>query len=190
MSAIVVLLNLSPTVKIVMARGEEADKFRLLALGIMEEEDFAEPMITRGEMAAIVMRLNGVYDVGVFEGIDSFTDVDASNEYYGYIEYANRLRLMVGHDGQFQPERPVTGVEAVKILISVLGYDIAAERDGGYPMGYIFWAYSLGITNGSIAVTEAPLPRNDAIALISNAMDIEMLDVTTAESRVLSLTQI
>ena len=63
-------------------------------------------------------------------------------------------RIVVGvtggiGNGMFGPEDPVTYEQAVKMIVSALGYDLVANNKGGYPTGYLAVASSEGITKTS-----------------------------------------
>lgn len=55
--------------------------------------------------------------------------------------------------------------EAMKILVNVLGYDVMAQENGGYPRGYIAAAARLQISHGMNRSGEEPALRDDILCM-------------------------
>jgi hypothetical protein len=71
--------------------------------------------------------------------------------------------------------------EAVKIVVSALGYDEVAIRNGGYPLGYINTAYTEGIMSRSKpTAANAIVTRMDMAQLLYNALNTKVLAPTAA----------
>ena len=78
-------------------------------------------------------------------------------------------------DGQyFHPEREITKDEALKMLVTALGYALPAENGGGFYNGYRSLASKLKLTDG--ASDAEILSGNDAMMLLYNAMNTEMAE--------------
>lgn len=76
------------------------------------------------------------------------------------------------------PDRTITYMQAVKALISVLGYDYDANRKGGYPSGYLSCASGLKITKGTENTDpDAPLTYGTLCILLYNCLDVERVAV-------------
>lgn len=168
--ALAMLLLPVPYVPGVIAAGEDtaeelpldetADYLKLLALGIVEEDDdlIYEDTISRGRFLAYIIRMCG-YSGAVVTGStpNPFVDLDANNFYYGEVLAAYQIGLISGAgDALVRPDDPVTLAEAAKILAGALGYGEYCEAKGGYPSGYLAVAAQLGLLGGDITDTMTP----------------------------------
>ncbi len=151
------------------------------ALGIIQlDEDNAfrpDDSITRAEMAEIVTRLKITE-----EQIDSaqpttfFKDVESDHWASTYIGLASSLGIISGFEnGEFRPEESITYEQAIKMLVSLLGYGEYANNRGGYPMGYILLATEKKIIQGEEYTIGAEVSRGDIARLVYNSLEVDML---------------
>lgn len=98
-------------------------------LGVLKGNDDGsyapERVVTRGEMAKIItVMLNGGKDPTLGSGSSvMFSDI-ANHWAKNYIEYCASMDIIAGRgDGTFDPDGPVTGAAAAKMLLVALGYD-------------------------------------------------------------------
>lgn len=133
--------------------------------------------LTRAEAAAIMVRLTGQKDEAE-QGETAFCDVPESHWASGYVNVAEANGIVNGMgDGTFAPEKEVTYHQVVKMLLCVLGYEPAAEANGGWNGGgYLYVASRLGFTKGVPGEADACLTRMTAARLVYNALEIELLD--------------
>ena len=107
--------------------------------------------ITRGEMARIITQLDGHDDLEVFNMTGKkrscdFIDVSSKNPYFSSINYVSQTGIMNGYENSlFLPDKDITYNEAVKTIITALGYEPVALQKGGYPQGYLNVANELGL---------------------------------------------
>ena len=153
----------------------------LTALNVIEgyEDGSFRPdeIVTRAEMAKMiyVIRNGGSDVVTQYEGYKTpFTDVENVNHWAkGYIAYCYANGIIAGTSATtFEPDRAVTGQEAAKMALVLLGYDpdraglvgtawgtntinLATQKD-------LFKDYSTSITAGS--------PRQFAAQLLYNTL--------------------
>lgn len=81
------------------------------------------------------------------------------------------------------PDRTITYMQAVKALVSVLGYDCDANQKGGYPSGYLSSANKLNITKGTEKTAmDAPLTYGTLCILLYNCLDVERVAVVSYNS--------
>lgn len=160
------------------------------ALGIMEGFDDGtfrpDDTLTRGEAAAIMVRLLGLSERSVNPGETVFFDVDSKHWASGYIKRAKEEGIIAGMgDGTFDPEGVVTYHQFVKMIVCVLGYEPVALAHGGWEGGGYFFAGSKQVTNVIKGVenwlTEKrenePITRIVAAEMIYNALDVELMDI-------------
>lgn len=124
-----------------------ADFNVLKKLGIFDDFEItgSEDAVTRAQFAASVYRLFkfegfGASDEGQFIDVGSghFASKAVNTLYsLGYVSGVSREF--------FAPDSAITVNEAVKILVSALGYSDYAEVKGGYPVGYLAAARKLDI---------------------------------------------
>lgn len=159
---------------------------KLLALGIMEgdlenEEGEFLPQneITKVEFyVALVKTMSS--NTALNENIQDtpFRDLTASHWAAGYINEAITLNILRDYGEYLYPQDNVSYKEALKIVLDAMGYGEYAKRKGGFPNGYIRVAIEINLTKGVNTDFAAPLKRGEAAQLISNAVDISIMDIT------------
>lgn len=118
----------------------------LHALGMPENSHGAEDEITRGEFVVMLMSTLGfdVSDNATTRQI--FLDVKPEHEAASAIYHANSMNFISGVDeSHFYPDKKISFEEAVKIIVTVMGYGDLAQYKGGYPTGYVAIADSADI---------------------------------------------
>lgn len=134
--------------------------------------------ITRAEaikMICIAGNINPTYPT---EEKDMFDDVSSNHWAYQYVCTAKALGIVAGDEnGNFKPDDNITNEEIVKIIVCLLGYDVIAEGQGGYPAGYTAQATKLRITNGMNLDTKSPAIRNDVAVMVYRALDVPILTI-------------
>lgn len=140
-----------------------------------------EETVTRAQMAAIICRMLG-YETQAqsSEGTTVFTDVAGDHWASGYVNVTQAQGIINGYgDGNFGPEDKVTYEQAIKMIVSALGYDIAAARKGGYPTGYLAIASAEGITKRAGGKVNDAAARSTIAVLVYNALDVQLMDQNT-----------
>lgn len=170
--ALVLLMGFS-----VLASGNLEDLSRY---GIMQgDPDGAmrlEDEVTRAEMVKIILSAQNLGDYAKEQTHTKFEDVSIAYWASGYIHAAWQQGIIHGKsETVFAPEDAVTNEEAVKMLVTLLGYSQKAESMGGYPYGYMKMAEELGLLEGlNLTGTQNAL-RGDIAALVSTALDIPLM---------------
>ena len=107
----------------------------------MDDGSFApQSTVTRAQMAAIVYRLR-TGDASadpeykdksnMYAGYGDFKDVKDTSWYAGYVGYCANAGIIIGDgDGNFRPNSPVTGYEALVMLLRAMGYNQPNEFTG------------------------------------------------------------
>lgn len=136
-----------------------------------------EDGVTRAEMAALIARIQGYGETAKASANTGFADVPASHWASGYIANAAGMGIINGYgDGTFGPEDPVKYEQAVKMIMSTLGYTPFADKNGGYPTGYLAAAQrydvSLSVANAAVG-TDAN--RGTVAQLLANAIDTPLM---------------
>lgn len=147
----------------------------LSALGIMEGIDgdlMPEKILTRAELVTLLAR---VMNMEYSSGKMYFEDVPADHWAQGAISAAYEQGIINGVDStHFAPDSPVTIEQAVKMLVTALGYGGQAVRKGGYPTGYVNIAQKIDLLDKVGASNGLILRRNAAAQLFYNALHLEL----------------
>lgn len=169
------------------AEMNSAQAERLNSLGIMNGDPDGSlrlnDSITRAEAAKMLCIAKTTQDfIDSSEITDSFNDVPESHWAYRYICYAKKNGIANGDEnGNFNPEANITNAEITKMVVSLLGYSVFADINGGYPAGYMMAATRFGITDGLTLITDSSAIRSDVGIMINNALDTPLM-VNTSEN--------
>lgn len=138
--------------------------------------------VTRAQFSRMMLDLLGLSE-NMSGGALLFTDVNEDTEYAASINTAAKCELISGaDDGKFYPQREITYTEALKILVSALGYHPIADVNGGYSAGYIKCAQKAGLIKGTPSDWNAPITFDLAAQLVLQAAEAEILEVLTVEN--------
>ncbi len=165
-------LSLSAAANIAFAEEEPQDDRQmkgavLTALGILDGSMDYEQEITRQEFAQIVARF-------IEDNAGAGTEEDGGNG----VSVLINMGCIVGYeDGTYRLEDIMASEEAVKILVTMLGYWYPAEQKGGYPAGYLAQAAALGITDNVKLEPGAGLTGGVLIDMLYNTLDIEVMGI-------------
>lgn len=133
--------------------------------------------ITRAEfcqMIAKLLNLEDSYNPAALQKV--FGDVDGSYWGAGAIYALYGMGIVNGDEnGNFNPEDSIAFRDAVKIMVSALGYTVIANDIGGYPTGFMTEASRLQLLTDLDGVgDEDSLCRGDAAILMNNALEVEI----------------
>lgn len=120
---------------------------KLCAFGVLDKrsDDLSRP-VSRIEMVRYVTALYGK-EAAYMKGETNYVDVLSEHEYSGAVNFAYSKGIISPSD-YFFPERTVKYEEAVKMIVTALGYNEIAVSYGGYPNGYINVAFDIGLLKG------------------------------------------
>ncbi len=138
--------------------------------------------ITRAEFSKMIARLLNLDETFNPKALKQvFPDVDSDYWGAGAIYALYGMGIVNGDEnGHFNPEDNVTLQEAVKIMVSSLGYTVVANEKGGYPFGFMTEASRLKLLDGVDELGyEDKLCRGDAAILMDNSLDVEVISQTT-----------
>jgi len=155
----------------------------LTALGIINGYDgkfHPADTIERGEMAKMiaVLRNAGDFDAAQFASANKFADTKG-HWAEGYVAYCNQLGIIAGQNATtFAPDAAVKGVDVLKMLLCVLGFD--AEKQGyvgaNYEVSVIRDANKMGLLAGLATVDlYEPATRDQAAQMFLNALKADMV---------------
>lgn len=147
----------------------------LAALGIVpkyEEINIElDKEVTRADFADVVAKL--IRAENYSGSTPYFYDVPSSHWAYQTISSLAERNIINGTaERLFRPDDAIAAVDAVKILLSVMGYGDYAQYQGGYPTGYLATANRIGISKG-ISMT-GTFTNAKMYLLLYQAMTTEM----------------
>lgn len=146
----------------------------LYSIGITSQETHTEKSISRGEFAKWIAAMLGMNTSSGKEEI-KFTDVTDENEYYNSVMTVYSLGIMNGiSETEFGVKKDISVTDATVSIVRMLGYDVGAKREGGYPDGYIKYAGKLGITKGIGKANKNE--RLEIVKMCYNALFVPYLD--------------
>lgn len=147
-----------------------------LVSGYNNYEYQPENMITRAEFAKMTASVLNLQTLSGTEEKQLFYDLPKSHWAAASVSALHGLGVVHGDEnGYFHPDDPVTGQEALKILVSALGYTIAAQDIGGYPNGFWQMAVRLNLLENVSLNQTQNLNRGIAALLFVNTLQSEMM---------------
>ncbi len=180
---VITLLTL-PTVVLGEAEAEgktvvyDEAQVTLFKLGILDEETYdGDAKVTRGEFINKVIKMTGVESIPL-PSDNKFSDVTGEHTYAASISMACDMGIISGYsDGTFRPDETLTKEQAVKILMTLLGYEDYALSYGGYPGGYLTIAAVEGVLKKIPVGDFTECTWKSAARLIYNALHTDILQV-------------
>ncbi len=139
-----------------------------------------ELTITRAEAAKMVYVLmnRGETDAGAFSAMDIFSDVESTDWYAGYVNYAYSMNIVGGRGNNiFDPLAPVTGTELAKMLLTAADYDSDKQGYGGanWDDNVVKDASTAGLLEDYNFSIVAPAQRQWAAVMFATAIeDVKM----------------
>lgn len=138
----------------------------------------ADKSVTRGELAAMLTRVLNI-NTDLSAETSPYYDVREDAWNFGSIYALNSEGIMSGYgNGNFGPNDTVTYEQAVKPLVSAIGYGSEAEYKGGYPWGYVIVAAKNGMTKDVECPVGSVMSRGELSLLLYNALEANKADGT------------
>lgn len=133
-------------------------------------------VVTRSVFAQMIADLMGA-DTSSGVEKELFIDVNSSTEHRQAINFVYDAGIMNGvGNGQFSPNAEITYVQAVKTVVSMLGYQPIADGTGGYFAGYMNTAGKLGLLKNGPSNYEAPLTYEKAAELLYHTVETPVFE--------------
>ena len=138
----------------------------------------ADATISRSEFAGIVAKMLGDNLVEATYEENTYIDVKELTTNADSIVALKKMGLMVGVNGyEFKPDQKVTYAQAIKVVVSALGYKDLAEVSGGYYQGYLKKAIDLGILRKGSSDYDRDLTLYDAVMLVDACLEAEIPEI-------------
>ena len=106
-----------------------------------------------------------------------FSDIPDKAAYTSAVKSALDLGLISGTN-LFYPDSPITYAQALKIVMTAIGYGKLAEIRGGYPTGYLIAAHDAEIGETLQLANEAPVSYAQGAELLYDMVTTDLIEVT------------
>ncbi len=153
---------------------------------IKDDAEAVDKKVTRSQFAnSLAMFMNEELPKG-----KQIYDLSASDS--GLIWLIDNGKIHGDGDNIFRPNDNITLAEALKLSLSVLGYDELAKEQGGYPYGYLNVARRLNLMDIGIDRADDELMYEDYITLLYNMIycDVMYADVYTKQGGISYITTV
>lgn len=155
----------------------------LAAIGVIsgdENNNFdPEGEMTRADFAMIIGNIFGYNNSQAATQV--FSDVPQNHYAASAIAALTGSGVFSGvGGGLFEPDTPVTYPQAAKVLVSITGYQQAAEAAGGWPTGYLIQASNISISGNF--EQDQPLTRAQLAHLIYQALRVDLRQQTVVNN--------
>lgn len=107
---------------------------------------------------------------------EMFDDVSVNDDCYEYVMGVVNSGLMNGYsETLFVPGENITYYQAYKVFVKIIGFNINAINNGGYPVGYYQEAMKHGLTKGVTGSGNDNITFRELAKIIYNASKSEVL---------------
>lgn len=146
----------------------------LMGLGFLDIDSVsAGDIVTRGDAAVVLANILSPSRTGQ----DTSTEfVDVMPEYYA----SEAISVVAANgwmgrsdDGKFYPSAPLTNTELLCILVRMTGYAREAERNGGYPQGYLRAANIAGMKK--LSISDSSVTFGEFCARLTEALETKLM---------------
>lgn len=160
----------------------------LTALGVIDgyEDGSFRPngTVTRAQMAKMIFVVwnGGKSDAKAYQTMDSAFADTKDHWARGYINFCASNNIIAGKSAStFAPDATVTGQEAAKMLLTVIGYDQTKAGLVGskWKQNTMSYAGMCGLFDDVDSSVETALPRQYAAQMIYNALDTNRVKWST-----------
>lgn len=150
-----------------------ADVLQTICPGIIPEGDGS---YTRAEfVSAVIALLNMPTNP---KAATPFSDIPEGAAYAPAVAAALDLGLVSGVD-LFYPDSPVTYVQALKIVMTAIGYGKIAEVNGGYPTGYAIAASRAEVADTLDLGNDDKVSYSDGAVLLYDMATADIIEITS-----------
>ncbi len=162
----------------------EAEVRRLASLGVIAgypDGTFRpEEAVTRAEFAKMIVVMLGLENAAnLMKGqAVSFSDVPATHWASGYINVAEMKGVVNGYpDGTFKPEGSITYAEALKMILTAMGYHEEGFVVLRWPTTWIIQAAEIGLDEDVEVLANLPITRGEVAKLFDNSLTLPHVKV-------------
>ncbi len=157
----------SSGIKVLESDYKIADKLSELdIIDVVEDEALAD-YVKRADMIPVLMKYLRLEGTEMSGNGSPFLDVDYNDESVGSYRALYWAGYISGDENKmYRPNDLLTYSEAVTFIINAMGYRPFAQRNGGYPAGYLYTANKYGLLEGVRGSGNNPIPFCDLYRII------------------------
>ncbi|MBQ4631473.1 MAG: S-layer homology domain-containing protein [Clostridia bacterium] len=148
------------------------------ALEILPDDFNINAKISRGSFVELLISAMGLDGINYQKPLP-FNDVSETDKIYSAVCTAYDLGIINGNGSGFMPKATLNYNQAIKMVVSALGYGDVAMAKGGYPVGYIAIANSMHLSDGLNVSGDDALKGSDAVVMVYNALNSPVLQVAS-----------
>lgn len=149
---------------------------RLKSMGIIDfEMSQSDEFVSRAQVAYATAKVltKNIEDFS----LNVFNDVAIGSYASGAIGFMYSKGIMSGDGrGNFRPDDTITYNELMKIFVSITGYSYVAEKQGGYPIGYLNTAASIGISRNVSVGSLDKITNKEFCDLLYRAIETPVME--------------
>lgn len=153
------------------------ETLNILSVSDMNTDFSEESKITRGQLAVYTARLMNISADNDY-GEEFFKDLPKNHYAFGAVKSLVEKGIIHGSGDYFYPDSNITSEQAIKIMVSALGYSVAAEAKNGYPYGYISVARDIDLLDGVNIIEGQELTKIEAVRLLFNSLSIGQMSIS------------
>lgn len=160
----------------------DSEEFNMLvALGFNIPDSESEVSLSREKAALYLASLLGENNIAD-SSVTYFNDVTIQNKYLKYINLLRQYGYMSGTgDGLFMPDRGMTPIEFVTVILRIAGYRDYAEAAGGYSIKYADIARRNDLFDGITCKQNDVMTEKDALRILTNALMLPVCDIKSTD---------
>ncbi len=164
---------------VVKSQDSDGDEYKSAAIACIEGLGFDSAFanadsVTRGEFAALITGISGAE---LANGAESpFSDVKEDTKFKDEIITAYTLGY-IEKDSEFRPDEAISGYDALRMVIKLLGYGQIAESSAAFPTGYIQTANNIRLTRNVNGITDTAVSGRNAAVLLMRALTTGLMDM-------------
>ena len=153
----------------------------LQALGIVDGDENAEfhpdDTVKRSEAAKLIVEAFSYDNFTCEQCHTDFVDVPESHWASGYIQAAFESAYVTGvSETMFAPDENITLEQACTIVLRAMGYELFAAREGGYPSGYMKYAFGYDLCDKVQIPATSAVTRGQLAYVLAKAMETPVVD--------------
>ncbi len=146
---------------------------KLQALEVVDVVDDSRlgEYVLREDIIEVLMKYLLIDGASIEGETTPFIDVSIYDENIGGYRILKQLGYISGGENKmFRPKDYLTYNEAIKLIVSAMGYGPFAKRNGGYPAGYLYTANKYGLLKAVRGSGSNPIPYCDLYRIIEASL--------------------
>lgn len=154
---------------------DDSTRSLLEAVGVYDSNADYSAIVTRSQFADMILKITNYEGSGIYS--DKITDTLSGSAAHRNFSLLAELGAVTPQNGMVRPDESITGLEALKITLGILGYDDVAKTAGDWPDGYKKLAFYKKLLDGANISLDDNVKVFSAYKLIYNALYTNISDL-------------